>query len=62
MDLSWWFSPAQCLGYAAFGFGMACFAQTDDRRFKLFMALECAAYVGHFALLGQGTAVASTAV
>lgn len=62
MDLSWWFSPAQCLGYAAFVFGMACFAQTDDRRFKLFMALECAAYVGHFALLGQGTAVASTAV
>lgn len=62
MDLSWWFTPAQCLGYAAFAFGMACFAQTDDRRFKLFMALECAAYVGHFALLGQGTAVASTAV
>lgn len=55
-------SLAQLAGYAAFVFGMACFAQTDDRRFKLFMALECAAYVLHFALLGQPTAVASTAV
>lgn len=56
------FSLAQLAGYAAFIFGMACFAQTDDRRFKIFMALECAAYVLHFALLGQHTAVASTAV
>jgi hypothetical protein len=55
-------SLTQLAGYAAFAFGMACFAQTDDRRFKLFMALECAAYVLHFALLGQPTAVASTAV
>ncbi len=62
MDVSWWFSPAQLMGYGAFVFGMACFAQTDDRRFRIFMALECAAYVVHFALLGQGTAVASTAV
>jgi hypothetical protein len=52
-------SPAQCFGYLAFGFGMACFAQTDDRRFKIFMALECAAFALHFALLGQGTAVAA---
>lgn len=56
------FSPAQCLGYAAFVFGVACFAQQDDRRFKRFMAAECAAYIGHFALLGQPTAVASTTV
>lgn len=56
------FSPAQLAGYAAFAFGMACFAQTDDRRFKILMALECAAYMLHFALLGQPTAVASTAV
>lgn len=56
------FSPAQLLGYAAFGFGVACFAQRDDRRFKLFMAAECAAYIGHFWLLGQPTAVASTTV
>jgi hypothetical protein len=57
-----WFSPAQLLGYAAFVFGIACFAQTDDRRFKLFMAAECAAYIVHFWLLGQPTAVASTTV
>jgi hypothetical protein len=57
-----WLSPAQLLGYAAFVFGMLCFAQTDDRRFKVFMALECAAYALHFALLGQPTAVASTTV
>jgi Bacterial inner membrane protein len=56
------FSLAQLLGYAAFVLGVACFAQTDDRRFKLFMAAECAAYIGHFALLGQPTAMASTTV
>jgi hypothetical protein len=61
-DLAGFFTAAQLTGYAAFAFGMACFAQTDDRRFKIFMALECAAYVLHFALLGQATAVASTAV
>jgi len=55
-------SPGQCLGYLAFAFGMACFAQRDDRRFKQFMALECLAYVGHFWLLGQPTAVASSLV
>lgn len=64
-DLGGWaglLSPAQLAGYAAFVFGMACFAQTDDRRFKVLMALECAAYVLHFALLGHATAVASAAV
>jgi len=61
-ELSWLVTPAQIAGYAAFAFGMACFAQTDDRRFRIFMALECAAYIVHFALLGQATAVASTAV
>ncbi len=57
-----WLSPAQLLGYLAAAFGLACFAQTNDRRFKLFMAAECAAFIGHFALLGQPTAVASTTV
>lgn len=57
-----WLGPAQWLGYLAFACGVACFAQTDERRFKLFMAAECAAYIGHFALLGVPTAVASTAV
>lgn len=61
-DLASLLTPAQCFGYLAFVFGVACFAQTDDRRFKLFMALECAAYVLHFALLGQPTAVASNLV
>lgn len=55
-------SPAQGLGYLALVFGLACFAQTDDRRFKTLMALECAAYALHFALLGQPTAVASSLV
>lgn len=34
--------------------------QKDDRRFKLFMAAECCAYIVHFALLGGPTAVASS--
>lgn len=55
-------SPAQGLGYLAFAFGMACFAQRDDRRFKQFLVLECLAYAGHFWLLGQSTAVASSLV
>src|SRR6478609_6732167 len=55
-------SPAQLLGYLAFVFGVGCFVQTDDRRFKTFMALECLSYVLHFWLLGQPTAVASNLV
>ncbi|MCC2958346.1 YgjV family protein [Massilia sp. IC2-477] len=55
-----WFSPAQCVGYAAFVLGVASFAQKDDRRFKLFMAAECLAYIIHFTLLGRPTAVASS--
>lgn len=55
-----WFSPAQLFGYAAFVLGVACFLQTDDRRFKWFMTGECLAYVLHFALLGNPTAVASS--
>jgi len=55
-----WFSPAQCAGYVAFVLGVASFLQKDDRRFKLFMAAECFAYIVHFALLGNPTAVASS--
>ncbi|MGX4642730.1 YgjV family protein [Massilia sp. SYSU DXS3249] len=55
-----WFSPAQCVGYAAFVLGVSSFAQKNDRRFKLFMAAECLAYIVHFALLGKPTAVASS--
>jgi len=55
-----WFAPAQCVGYIAFVLGVASFTQKDDRRFKLFMAGECLAYIVHFALLGNPTAVASS--
>jgi hypothetical protein len=57
-----WFSPAQLFGYVAFLLGVACFLQTDDRRFKWFMTGECLAYVMHFALLGNPTAVASSLI
>ena len=57
-----WFSPAQCVGYVAFFFGVSSFMQTDDRRFKLFMAAECLAYVIHFSLLGNPTAASSATV
>jgi hypothetical protein len=55
-----WFSPAQCVGYVAFVLGVSSFLQRDDRRFKQFMAAECLAYIIHFALLGNPTAVASS--
>ena len=57
-----WFSAAQCVGYVAFVLGVGSFLQTDDRRFKLYMTGECLAYVAHFALLGNPTAVASSAI
>ena len=55
-------SLPQLLGWVAFVFGVASFAQTSDSRFKKLMALECLAYVLHFALLGQWTASASATV
>ena len=55
-----WLSPAQCVGYAAFVLGVSSFVQKNDRRFKLFMAAECLAYIIHFTLLGRPTAVASS--
>lgn len=54
------FSPAQLFGYAAFVLGVGSFLQKNDRRFKLFMIGECIAYVLHFWLLGNPTAVASS--
>ncbi|HEY0957629.1 MAG TPA: YgjV family protein [Roseateles sp.] len=57
-----WFSPAQLFGYVAFVLGVACFLQTDDRRFRWYMSGECLAYVVHFALLGNPTAVASSLI
>lgn len=57
-----WLSPAQLVGYVAFVLGVGCFLQTDDRRFKLLMTGECVAYMLHFALLGNPTAVASSSL
>lgn len=57
-----WLSPAQLVGYLAFVLGVGSFLQTDDRRFKLFMTGECLAYVAHFAMLGNPTAVASSLI
>lgn len=54
--------PAQWLGFLAFAFGVACFLQHDDRRFKILMALECLSYALHFALLDKPTAVAGSLV
>jgi len=55
-------TPAQWPGWLAFGFGVACFVQTDDRRFRWLMAAECLSYALHFALLGQPAAMVSTLV
>lgn len=57
-----WFSPAQLVGYVAFVLGVGSFLQTDDRRFKLYMTGESVAYMAHFALLGNPTALASSVV
>ena len=54
--------PAQWPGWAAFVLGVACFMQTDDRRFRWLMAGECLSLTVHFAWLGQPAAAASTAV
>lgn len=56
------FSVPQLFGYLAFFFGVGCFLQKNDLRFKVFMSLECVSYVVHFWLLGNYTACASSAV
>jgi hypothetical protein len=56
------FSVAQIFGYLAFIMGVASFLQKNDIRFKSFMAAECVSYVIHFWMLGNYTAVASSAV
>jgi hypothetical protein len=56
------FSIPQLFGYLAFFFGVGCFLQKNDVRFKVFMAVECISYVIHFWLLGNPTACASSAV
>ena len=56
------FSPAQLFGYAAFAFGIACFLQKSDRRFKVLLSIECLSCVIHFWLLGNPTAAGVSAV
>jgi len=55
-------SPAQLFGYLAFILGVSSFLQKNDRHFKLYMFAECIAYILHFSLLGNPTAVASSAI
>jgi hypothetical protein len=55
-------APAQLLGYLALVLGVSAFLQRDDRRLRLLLVAECAAYVGHFALLGNPPASASAGV
>lgn len=57
-----WTSPAQLAGYVAFLLGVSSFLQTNDRRLKGFMTVQCLAYVAHFALLGNPTAVVGSAI
>jgi len=53
-------SVPQLFGYVAFVLGVSSFLQKNDRHFKLYMAAECVAYVVHFYLLGNPTAVLSS--
>lgn len=56
------FSVAQLFGYCAFFFGVSCFLQKNDLRFKIFLVLESISYVLHFWLLGNFPAMASAGV
>lgn len=56
------FSPAQCMGYAAFVVGILAFLQKSDRRLKFLNASECLIYAVHFVLLGNLPASASSLV
>ncbi len=62
LDPSWLLAPAQLPGYLAFVLGVTAFLQRDDRRLKLYLVAEAAAYVVHFALLGNPTAASSASV
>ncbi len=62
LDPSWLLAPAQLPGYVAFALGVTAFLQRDDRRLKLFLTSESAAYVAHFLLLRNPTAASSAAL
>jgi hypothetical protein len=55
-------SIPQIFGYFAFVFGVACFLQKSDFRFKLLLVLESISYVLHFWLLGNFPAMASASM
>jgi len=54
------FSIPQIFGYFAFIFGVACFLQKSDLRFKVLLVCESISYVLHFWLLGNFPAMASS--
>lgn len=54
------FSIPQLFGYCAFVFGVACFLQKSDLRFKVLLVCESISYVLHFWLLGNFPAMASS--
>jgi hypothetical protein len=54
------FSPAQCVGYAAFVLGVTAFLQRRDKRLKLFSGFQTLAYAVHFFLLGNVPASSSS--
>jgi hypothetical protein len=56
------FSPAQCLGYVAFVFGVAAFLQKNDQHLRFLNASESFVYCVHFALLGYPPASASSGI
>lgn len=56
------FSVAQIFGYFAFFFGVGCFLQKSDLRFRILLACESVCYVVHFWLLGNLPATASAGV
>jgi hypothetical protein len=54
------FSVPQLFGYFAFVFGVACFLQKSDLRFRVLLVCESISYVLHFWLLGNFPAMASS--
>ncbi|MEC5386071.1 YgjV family protein [Uliginosibacterium sp. H3] len=56
------FSIPQLFGYCAFVFGVACFLQKSDLRFKVLLVCESISYVLHFWLLGNFPAMASSSM
>ena len=56
------FSVPQLFGYLAFIFGVACFLQKSDMRFRVLLVCESVSYVLHFWLLGNLPAMASSSM